>query len=349
MTRRKALLPTLAAVLLLTACGTGSGEADLLARAAGLDPEERLVTVDGRPVEAEAYLYWLAVTCDSIAAQYQAEGTALDWDEDLSGQTLGDYAKEQALRSAALYATVEDWAETYGCVLTEEDRADMSDDWDAKAQAYGGEAAYLEALAGMGLDRAGAERLCADHYLYRQLYQLSRTEGSALYPAPGAIESYAQEQGLFTVAWMRMPVGEDAEAARVRAGEAFAALNESADPAAAFPDLTEQYGAEGSGQGTFAPGTDALPAVCQDAVQALSEGQWSGIVEAEESFYILLRQPLDQEAAAGGWFDQQLQAAADSAEVEAGSAYRDLDTAAFYDALTQARAELAAGGETAGR
>ncbi len=336
MKRLTALL--LALTLLLSACGGGPAGEDLLCRAAGIPSDARLLTVDGRRVPADRYLYWLAYTCDYIAASYQRLDAAVDWGEDLDGQTLGDYAKAQALGNAVLYATVENWAERYGCVLTEEDQAAIAADWEEKAASYGGEEAYLAALARMGLDRAGAEALSADFYLYRRLFSLSAGGDSPLHPEEADLERFAADRGYLTASWLAVPLGEDPAAARARAAEAFAALNESPDPAAAFDALAQTYGT--GGRATFAAGSGVLPESCGAAVQALDAGQWSGIVEAEDGFYILLRRELDREAVSADYFDFQLQSAADGAAVELSETYQNLSAGAFYDALTRARTAL---------
>ena len=69
----------------------------------------------------------------------------------------------------------------------------------ARAAQYGGEEAYLAVLARMGLDRAEAEAISGDYYLYEHLYDLYCTEGSELAPAEHDLETFAQEQGYLTV------------------------------------------------------------------------------------------------------------------------------------------------------
>ena len=91
-----------------------------------------------------------------------------------------------------------------------------------------------------------------------------------------------------------------------------------------------------------------LPAACEEAAQALEEGQFSGVVEADDGFYLILRKPVDLEAVAPDYFDALLQAAADSADISTTRTYADLDVSRFYDELIAARAELdASGGEVA--
>ena len=148
-------------------------------------------------------------------------------------------------------------------------------------------------------------------------------------------------------------VQEAVAACRARAEEAFSKLNGSADPAHDFAVLAATYSDETdrdqhpSGY-TFTVGDGTLPAACEEAAQALEEGQFSGVVEADDGFYLILRKPVDLEAVAPDYFDALLQAAADSADISTTRTYADLDVSRFYDELIAARAELdASGGEVA--
>ena len=146
----KKTVAALLVCLCLAACSAPTETGGLLGQASGLEEEEVLLTVDGREVPAWRYLYWLAYTCDRVAARYRDAGVTLDWRAPLEGGTLADYAKDQALADTALYATVENWAEKYGCRLSETEQ---------QAAAEHEEPEYLETLADMGLDQARALEL----------------------------------------------------------------------------------------------------------------------------------------------------------------------------------------------
>ena len=358
MKRPIAFSLALAAALTLSACGGGDGEEGLFYQASGIREEAVLLSVDGRDVTARRYLYWLACACDYIADYYDS-GDGIQWADTVDGQSLEDYARDQALENAALYATVENWAEDYGCTLTDEDRDAMDREWAARAAQYGGEDAYLAELERMGLDRTEAEAISADSYLYRHLYDLYCTAGSALAPAERDLETFAREQGYLTVdhIWISTAAADPADAeavaaCRARAEEAFAKLNGSADPVNDFAVLAETYSDEPNRDQhpdgyTFTAGDGTLPAACEEAAMVLEEGQFSGVVEAEDGFYLLLRKPVDLDAVAPDYFDALLQAAADSAEISTTRAYDTLDVSSFYAALTEARAELSPSGTEA--
>lgn len=301
-------------------------EGSLLGQAAELGEDVALLTVDGREVPAWRYLYWLAFTCDQIREKYRDSGLTLDWETPVPGGTLADYAKDQALANTVLYATVEAWAERYGCVLSEAERSALARTWEEQAAAHGGEEAYLAELAGLGLDRARSEELTEVGMLYAKLYELALTGGSEL-------SGLLDQADSLTVDRILIRAGEDRDAARERAAEVFSRLNGAEDPAAAFPALAAE-GDDTAGPRTLLGGT--LPPALEEAARALEEGQYSGILESEEGFSILRRLASEGEEA-GAAFDRLLQEAAEGALVKTGSAYEGLDAAAFDRALAELR------------
>lgn len=313
--KRYAAAVALVLCLMLGACGgpaeDGTGvPAGRLAAAAGLEEEQLLLTIGGREVPAWRYLYWLAYTCQQVGERYQANGLTLDWDAPVSGGTLADYVKEQALADTALYAAVETWAETYGCTVPEEDT---------------GTALPLPEL---GLTAAQMAELDRVGRLYGALYELACTEGSPLAATAEELARYGESAGAVTVEQLPVPFGEDREAARSRAAELFAQINSAEDQAAVFSTLTAEHG---GGTRTLTEDTEAPELLA--AAQTLEEGQCSGILETEDGFVILRRLPLEPEGFRGACFDARLQAAAENSTVTVTPEYTQLDPAAFAVAL----------------
>lgn len=330
--RRQIAALALALSLGLSGCAAREEtETSLLGRAAELGEEVILLTVDGREVPAWRYLYWLAFTCDQVREKYRDSGLTLDWETPVTGGTLGDYAKDQALANTALYATVENWAERYGCALDEEERTALADIWTEQAEAQGGEEAYVKKLADLGLDRLRAEELTEVGMLYAKLYQLCLTEGSEL---SGMLETVDS----LTVDRILIQAGDDREAARERAAEVFSRLNGAEDPETVFPALAAE-GDDTLGPRTLLPGDGTLPPSLEEAAEALEEGQCSGILESEEGFSILRRLAPDGTALAGDAFDRLLAEAAESALVQTSPSYDRLRAADFDKALAALREE----------
>jgi hypothetical protein len=332
--------------LLLTACGgkeaDSQGQAPLLGGAAGLEEAAVLLTVDGREVAAWRYLYWLADACGRIQAQYEEAEMPLDWTDKADGGTLADYARDQALADTVLYATVENWAERYGCALDDGDRASLAEAWQAAAESRGGEAAYLAELERVGLDRDRAEELAGVGALYAKLYQLYDAADGPLAPEEEALRAFAEAQGCLTLDRILISAGEDREAARQKAAEVFAQLNGAADQAAAFSTLAAA-GADTAGPRTLTAEDGTLESSLVEAAETLAEGACSGILESSEGFSILRRLPTDTGAVREAYFDHLLQEDAKNAEVRTGQDWESVDPAAFFQALEQLRAEEAAG------
>ena len=90
----------------------------------------------------------------------------------------------------------------------------------------------------------------------------------------------------------------------------------------------------------------ALRTAVEEASETLEEDQWSGILEADDGFYLLLRRPLDTGAVAADYFDSRLQQAAQEADITTTSTFDALEVPAFYERLTAARDRAEEDGET---
>lgn len=332
----KKAMAVLLMCLCLSACAAPAETDGILGQASGLDEDETLLTVDGREVPSWRYLYWLAYTCDRVAERYRDAGAALDWQAPLDGGTLADYAKDQALADTALYATVENWAEQYGCQLSEQERQTAGDDWERRA----GEQGYLEKLADLGLDRERALELNEVGALYAKLWALANQPDSALAPAKEALDAFAAEDGRITVDRILIVSGEDRDAARERAAEAFAKLNGAENQEAVF-DTLAKAGDDKSGPRTILPGDGQLSRELEEAAQSLEVGQCSGILESDEGFSILRRLAPETAEIAEEYFDSRLQEAAAGAKTSLSEAYEQLDAASFYRKLETLREKKA--------
>ena len=332
----KKAMAVLLMCLCLSACAAPAESGGILGQASGLDEEEILLTVDGREVPSWRYLYWLAYTCDRVAERYRDAGAVLDWQAPLDGGTLADYAKDQALADTALYATVENWAERYGCQLSEQERQAAGDDWEQRT----GEQGYLEKLADLGLDRERAVELNEVGALYAKLCALADQPDSALAPAKEALDAFAAEDGRITVDRILIAAGEDRDAARERAAEVFAKLNGAEDQEAVF-DTLAKAGDDKAGPRTILPGDGQFSRELEEAAETLEVGQCSGILESDEGFSILRRLAPETAEIAEEYFDSRLQEAAAGAKTSLSEAYEQLDAASFYRKLETLREKKA--------
>lgn len=312
----------------LSACGALAPAREGLWEELGLAPDQTVASADDREISAGLYLYWLTEITDGIRQYYSEEEQEPDWSKEVEeGLTLGQYAKERALESAALYAAVENWAQRYDCALTEADRAEAARAWDDTAAEQGGEDAYLAALAQKGLDEAGGRRMAEDHILYQKLCALAMEEGSGLWEEPADLDQFYTQRGYVTVDLVEVAAGGAEEAAAL-----FGRINESADPVAELAAIRQERGQSGYPR-TFLPGDGSVPDAYAQAAAALSPGQISGVVEGPEGFAILARLEDDCEAVRLELMDQRLLESARNARIEVSQSYQALDVETFCAAL----------------
>lgn len=312
----------------LSACGALAPAREGLWEELGLAPDQTVASADDREISAGLYLYWLTEITDGIRQYYSEEEQEPDWSKEVEeGLTLGQYAKERALESAALYAAVENWAQRYDCALTEADRAEAARAWDDTAAEQGGEDAYLAALAQKGLDETGGRRMAEDHILYQKLCALAMEEGSGLWEEAADLAEFYTQRGYVTVDLVEVAAGGAEEAAAL-----FGRINESADPVAELAAIRQERGQSGYPR-TFLPGDGSVPDAYAQAAAALSPGQISGVVEGPEGFAILARLEDDCEAVRLELMDQRLLESARNARIEVSQSYQALDVETFCAAL----------------
>lgn len=308
--------------LLLTACGgekkDSGGQTSFLEEASGLEEDAVLLTVDGREVPAWRYLYWLAYACDQVKTRYAETETQLDWDTPVSGGTLADYVKDQALADTVLYAAVENLAEQYGYA-----------DSETKTETT---------LPDLGLEQEQMAELEAVGQMYAWLYELYCAGESSLTPAQEELEAYGKTCGVLTIDRILLPVGEDRETAREKAAEIFSRLNSAEDQAAAFTALAAE-GADTQGPRTLWPEDDGLDGELLAAARELEEGQCSGILESQEGFSILRRLETDLAVLKEAYFDDHLLTVAEEAAVTTMPEYDEIGAETLDAILEHAQRE----------
>ena len=310
MMKKQAAALVLALCVTLTGCGREEEKAgSLLGQAAGLEDDEILLVVGGREIPAWRYLYWLAADCRELEERCAAAGTALDWNIPLpEGGALRDLVKADALADTALYAAVESWAETYGCILTDAEISALPE----------GEDPYLTEEQGRNLAAVGRE--------YAKLCALCRTPGSPLALTEEERKQFEEEAGLLAAERILIPVTDSRDAARQQAASLFARVDGAEDPDDAFAAVLAETG---GGAMADADWTDPLRA----AVSALKPGQISGIIETEEGFSVLRRLLPDPATVREAYLDSRLREAARNCEVRGTDAYDALDPEVFWNAV----------------
>lgn len=181
----------------LTACSKKPAEPTSIEKVAGITADTTLFTVDGQPVTAADYCYWLTYNMDYVSS-YLYSGAEPTWDDQATDDmTVGEFVKASALETTKTYRVVTNKAAEYGCVLTAEDEATLDDriaqmvttygenEWDTALEAgevtedmadeekvkwldEHGEAAFRKALDAQTVDREGLRSIAGIYLLYSE-------------------------------------------------------------------------------------------------------------------------------------------------------------------------------------
>ena len=333
----------------------GSIKEGLCYETTGVCPDAVVASVDGVPVPADLYFYFLCyegAEIDSMLQYYM--GGSIEWDMELSeGQTIKDLVKQGALALTQQQLGIEAMAKQYGVTLSDAELDALAAIRAQTMETVGGEEAYLAEIDKMGLREVTYDRLVSSNYLYGSLSALYDTPGSALYVSADTLMAYAQEQGYITadhiliktVDDQMQPLDEETAAkqkalaedvlSRLQAGdgsyEAFAALAD---------EYSEDPGRLSNPTGyTFTAGE--MVEEFDTAARALAEGETSGIVESAYGYHIIYRLPLSEtvtETLRPAHFDEVVSEYVAGCEIVTSSAADSMDPQVVYEAMLSAQA-----------
>ena len=312
----------------------GRSTEGLLYQASGLHPDGEMLTISGQTVTCEEYLHWVDYVCQYFATRI----TDLDWNAQIESvdMTYGEYAKVEAAEMVKQYAVIRAWAQQEGVTLTEEDTAALDAQREEYVSYYGGEEGYQQQLALMGISEDTYNAMLETQYLYRELYQAFRTNGSSLYPEESVLSSYAAEQGYMS-AYLVTVTGENAE---TMAADLLERWQKAEDKESEYAAICEELELSADGIITVsAVENDAL----SDAIAALATGEITSVNDpyGDGTCYLVLRSDTDLSAVAETYFDVLFEEKLNSAAVVTNSELYDaLDVGAFYEKLTQLRTEM---------
>ena len=306
---------------------------DILDFSAGMKAGDTMLTVNGEPIPADLYLYFLAVNCAYLTQMYQA---------DVSDYV--DQLKEDSKTVTAYYKLLEMKCQELGCPLTDAQQTELKETLMAQGQED-----YEQRKTINGLSDETMEFVYAINYFYDNV--LNATIGT---PTDDQLNSYVyqtrhillktvdttatptlQEDGTYTY-----PALDDATVAEKRAlaEDILSQLNASDDPSTLFDELMNEY-SEDEGLADSPEGYTAtlgqMVSPYEKAALALSFGQVSGIVESEYGYHIIIRdQVKDLSSYADKWREYQMGQQVDQwmadADIQTTEALDNLDVADFY-------------------
>ena len=295
----------------------------LIQQASGLKGSETVMTVDGEPVSAGEYLYLINYTARSVVAQIGTTDLSLQISED--GYTIGDYVAQQAEVRATQQAVIRKWAKDMDITLTEADQATLQAQKDATDD--------LESLLKLnGITEAQYDDLMSISILYNQLYEAYCGENGAMRPSDSDLTAMAEEHKLMTTDMLFISTTGLDDAAKA---DARALMEDYARQIAAAEDKAAAFAALEAGENVTV-NANATYDGCEEtalstALAALAVDEVSGVVEDESGCYVLLRRPVDLDAAAELAFGEEMSTRIAEAQVEHNDAVYDrIDVAAYY-------------------
>lgn len=369
---KKIISVFLAVLMLVTVCACSQNQtpdtpaSGIYYEITNIHPQQTVLTVDGNEVPMELFCYWASYHSDSLYSNllmgytmgalyedcFDEETGNLLSDaspEELGGMTLGEYVNAQTISTIQLYAAVENMCQELGVSLTEEQTAEMEAAAAASIEKLGGEEAFQQMLAEMGISRESYDRLTRDGYLFNNLVALVTQEGSPLYLDDADCEQYrvyADHILLATVdpltgeAYSEEKQLEQLGRARELLGKLEAVAGE--ERIQLFTELAEEYGEDG-GRITntgYVFGTGEMVQEFEDAAFALKAGEVSGIVESSYGYHIILRKELQpmleadptlKEAIAQEHLPALVQLELNDAEIDISSKIKNFDCIDFYN------------------
>ena len=313
---------------------------DLWLAAAGIPSDFELMTINGKPVAARSYLYWLVYNI-SYMDQYflYMFGAPLDWSDD----TFVAACKLDSLEATEYYAIVTAKAKELGFELTREQLDELEGNLAQAVEDVGGQEAFSDRLRKVGLDYDTYYALNATYYYYEQLR-------SGLYPELPSDEELdllsAKHILLMTVDPTTMTaLDEDTVADKMSTAEGLLAQLQAAEGEerlALFDRLMNDY-SEDTGLATNPDGyvfsSGEMVSEFEAGTRALEFGQISDVVESQWGYHIILRlDPADhpdieaaREEAVYNLLEAQISDWIAEAEVVFSDAYQKLDVQKTYE------------------
>lgn len=325
---------------------------DVIHHTAGIPGDMVIFTVDGEPVTAQEYLYWVGYSADTLF--YGTEGS-IDWNMDIGEMgTLRDAVKEQSKQTAMLYRLMETNANRMGLSLTQQELDELDRAAMETMESVGGEYEFQKLLLEMGITPEGFQKINESQYYYEKVR-------SSLKPEPATqqdMQAYIEENGLLRAKHILIGTEEGAaesekEAALARARELRAQLKDGGDDPVLFDRLMAEESAD-PGSAAYPNGYLFGPGEMVETFEAgakeLEMGEISDPVESPYGYHIILRlDPMDDPEELDAMMEEERKDAAmneklnlwmTEAVVEETQEYKDLNVETYITNLYALRDEI---------
>lgn len=341
----------------LTGCQSQQKPAadDVTYEAANIARDKTLIKVDGEPVSAEIYCFWLEQSVANQQQQYNLLDDA-SWEEEIEGKSAADYVKEDALTIAKYYRVLANKAAEYGLTVTDDQKAEMEDQFTQLTATLEEQGMTLDMIMrAQGISEAGFRTVMEQQYLAENLYDRLSEEGGPLMPTDEEMDAFLEEQGLYQVKHILLSTrkenedgtytaysAEEEAQVKAEADALVAELRAADDPEALFDEKMKERSDDGRDQNgdLYAPdGYLAFPGQMvsefETASLALKVGEISEPVKTEFGYHIILRQDADNEESRSYFpnykMNQLSEQWMDEAKVETDQAYDTIDPKSFHE------------------
>lgn len=275
------------------------------------EPDEVVLTVDGKPITWQDYFYAYFSQGTNMEQQfqmYQNYGMALGWESqaDEEGRTFADLVPQLAEQNLRRVITAESVAEEQNIRMLPEEEEEIQAAHQENIEYFCGENGTEEEL----FQELWEQRYLTEDFYWRVLRFGPLTEATrrSLYGNDGMrlndkqVEEWMDLSGFLSANHILIPtvdlstgealdeatVAEKTELARQIAAE-LQAIEDPAERETRFLELKEQHDADG-GAYVFGPGV--MVQEFYDGTLALEPGQVSDPVQSSYGFHVILRRPI---------------------------------------------------------
>lgn len=312
---------------------------DLTLAVMGVPGDFELFSINGTPVQARLYMYWLSY----YMAYLESMGYSLDLE---NNPDLGDYLKSDALNTCIQYGLIAAKMDELDCSLSQEQKDTLDGNIALYKIMAGGEEAFNETLRQTGLDYDSYYLLSAISYYVTALQELVFPDG----PTDDELASYIEENDILYAKHIlfmtidsstNLALDEDVIAQKKASAEdVLEQLRSSTDLLADFDTLMNQY-SEDTGLIASPNGyvftANEMVAEFETATRNLEYGQISGLVESSFGYHIILR--LDPATNAdeviasylSAKMDDQISTWLEESDIILSDEFEALDPADFYN------------------
>lgn len=323
---------------------------DLTLAVMGVPGDFELFSINGKPVQARLYMYWLSY--------YMAYLESMGYDLNLeTNSDLTDYLKSDALNACIQYGLIAAKMEELDCSLSQEQVNALESNITLYKAMAGGEEAFNETLRQTGLDYDTYYLLSAVSYyvtaLQEQLFPDVPTDNELKTYIEENDVLYAKHILLMTIDPSTNLVLDEATVAQKKATaeDILKQLRASSDLLGDFDALMNQH-SEDTGLAAYPDGyiftANEMVQEFETATRNLEYGQISDLVESSFGYHIILRlDPADTDevitSCQSARMDEQISTWLEQSDIILSDEFENLDPVDFYNkysAYTVAFSEL---------